>query len=100
MFNTPEQSEEQAFYEYLRRNGMERDYKEFLKDRKERDRGVAELDVLRNPNRWYDPAYDPHFSDKPAGDRCAPSPAARFPASEEGWKNALRFANTTSGSES
>ena len=43
---------------------------------------------------------DPHFSDKPAGDRCAPSPAARFPASEEGWKNALRFANTTSGSES
>jgi hypothetical protein len=42
---------------------------------------------------------DPHFRDpkekrKP---REAPSPAARFPASEEGWKDALDYAKRKAG---
>ena len=38
------------------------------------------LDALR----WK--RIDPHFKDK------APSPAARFPASDEGWNDALAYA--------
>lgn len=34
---------------------------------------------------------DPHFSDKVSGARVAPSPTARFPASEEGWRHATQF---------
>lgn len=40
------------------------------------------MDVLK----WK--VIDPHFSDKQPGPRCAPSPDARFPASEEGWTQA------------
>lgn len=34
---------------------------------------------------------DPHFRDKPAGPRAAPSPIARFPASKEGREHARQF---------
>lgn len=34
---------------------------------------------------------DPHFSDKVPGPREAPSPTARFPASDEGWEHATHF---------
>jgi len=48
---------------------------------------VTELDVIR----WK--KIDPHFSDpkeKRAVDE-APSPAARFPASEKGWCDAIQY---------
>lgn len=35
---------------------------------------------------------DPHFDDKPRTEKEAPSPNARFPATEQGWKDALKFA--------
>lgn len=35
---------------------------------------------------------DPHFSDKPRAEWMAPSPAARFPATDEGWRDALVYA--------
>lgn len=44
------------------------------------------LDALR----WKE--IDPHFSDRPRGADQAPSPAARFPASPEGWQDALAYA--------
>jgi len=42
---------------------------------------------------------DPHFRDPSLKDvyTSAPSPAARFPASPEGWKHALDFARFLSG---
>lgn len=50
---------------------------------------VAEKDVLR----WKE--IDPHFAAPPSiGSRRtdqAPSPAARFPASPEGWKDAIEY---------
>ncbi len=51
-------------------------------------RGAAMKDVLN----WR--VIDPHFSDKPAGGRMAPSPTARFPASPEGERNAALFLAT------
>jgi len=40
---------------------------------------------------------DPHFrAVKPANVKEAPSPDARFPASNDGWKNAVRFATMLS----
>lgn len=49
---------------------------------------VSEVEVLR----WR--KIDPHF--RPTGNvpTEAPSPAARFPATENGWKDALDYANT------
>ena len=43
---------------------------------------------------------DPHFRDpkKHVGQRAAPPPAARFPASEEGWQDALAYAASKKGS--
>lgn len=35
---------------------------------------------------------DPHFDDKPRSDKEAPSPAARFPATDRGWQDALSYA--------
>jgi hypothetical protein len=35
---------------------------------------------------------DPHFDDKPRSPKEAPSPAARFPASAQGWKDAVKYA--------
>jgi hypothetical protein len=35
---------------------------------------------------------DPHFRNKPVDKDVAPSPAARFPASPEGWADALTYA--------
>lgn len=38
---------------------------------------------------------DPHFraaSKAPPSDRCAPSPAARFPATPDGWCDAVSYA--------
>lgn len=37
---------------------------------------------------------DPHFRPDKAAIYEAPSPAARFPASDEGWRDALAFANS------
>lgn len=34
---------------------------------------------------------DPHFTDKAPGKKHAPSPLARFPASDIGWEDALAF---------
>ena len=34
---------------------------------------------------------DPHFRDGKPTKKAAPSPVARFPASAEGWKNAIAF---------
>ena len=54
MFNqTPTPNE--VFEEYLKRQGMWHDFEEFRKDRQEKNRGVVELDVLRDPNKWYTP---------------------------------------------
>jgi hypothetical protein len=49
-------------------------------------RGVSEVEVLR----WK--KIDPHFHADKVDARSAPSPIARFPASAEGWQNALLFA--------
>jgi hypothetical protein len=35
---------------------------------------------------------DPHFRDKPVKKEDAPSPSARFPASDAGWADALMWA--------
>jgi len=54
---------------------------------------VPELEVLR----WQ--AVDPHFrdpNDKSFLIKKAPAPVARFPASPEGWKDALAYAKTKS----
>ncbi len=53
---------------------------------------VTEVEVLR----WRE--IDPHFrapttSENP---KLAPSPAARFPASEEGWQDAIQYASQKS----
>ena len=45
---------------------------------------------LKDVLKWK--TIDPHFSDRPPGPRCAPSPSARFPASEQGWLHATMFA--------
>ncbi len=47
--------------------------------------------------RWR--KIDPHFRNKQLNRREAASPAARFPASDEGWKDAIAYANakTTPG---
>ena len=46
--------------------------------------------TIRDALKWK--VIDPHFSDKlPHGPKHAPSPDARFPASEDGWKNAKLF---------
>ena len=37
---------------------------------------------------------DPHFRIDTRPARQAPSPAARFPATDEGWKDALAYAKT------
>jgi len=52
--------------------------------------GVTALDALK----WK--RIDPHFRDpKPKSTRPeAPSPAARFPASDEGWQDALNYAQS------
>jgi hypothetical protein len=48
---------------------------------------VTELDALK----WKE--IDPHFRDNKAKYlRAAPSPAARFPGSDEGWKDAIAYA--------
>jgi hypothetical protein len=44
--------------------------------------GVSEEMIIR----WV--RIDPHFADKPRGPREAPSPIARFPASDTGWRMA------------
>ena len=51
---------------------------------------VSEADVLR----WR--KIDPHFRDPKASrtPKEAPPPAARFPASKEGWADALVYANS------
>ena len=46
---------DEAFEEFLKQRGMWHEFEKFRKDRSEKDRGVAELDVLRDPNRWYTP---------------------------------------------
>lgn len=51
---------------------------------------VTEMQVLR----WR--RIDPHFRDKPAAPGEAPSPAARFPASDEGWNDAIAYATMKS----
>ncbi len=42
---------------------------------------------------------DPHFRDpkKHVGKRAAPPPAARFPASPEGWADAVAYAQSKTG---
>jgi hypothetical protein len=47
--------------------------------------GSTTLDVIK----WR--IIDPHFRAKASGPREAPSPTARFPASDEGWNMAMRF---------
>lgn len=42
--------------------------------------------------RWR--KIDPHFRSTIVDPKEAPSPAARFPASAEGWKDALEYART------
>jgi hypothetical protein len=51
---------------------------------------VNEVDVLR----WR--KIDPHFRDPKTSrsSKEAPPPAARFPASKEGWADALAYANS------
>jgi len=40
---------------------------------------------------------DPHFSDKKPGNKeVAPPPRARFPADDEGWKDAIEYARLKS----
>lgn len=52
--------------------------------------GVTEAQVLK----WRE--IDPHFRDpkKPRSATEAPSPAARFPASPEGWQDAIAYARS------
>ena len=50
--------------------------------------GIQLKDVLK----WRE--IDPHFRDSDSNDaKKAPSPIARFPASSEGWANAVAFVN-------
>lgn len=53
-------------------------------------RNTTPIDALK----WK--KIDPHFRDpkKPANPREAPSPAARFPATAEGWKDAVSYASS------
>jgi len=37
---------------------------------------------------------DPHFDDKPRTEKEAPSPNARFPATHQGWLDAIKYATT------
>ena len=46
---------------------------------------VSEVDILK----WK--KIDPHFSNKKRSAREAPSPACRFPASDEGWEDAIVY---------
>lgn len=52
---------------------------------------VTEAAVLR----WK--RIDPHFRGGTSTASEAPSPAARFPASKEGWQDALNFAQSKAG---
>jgi hypothetical protein len=54
---------------------------------------VSEMDALR----WR--RIDPHFRDPKTQPKPneAPSPAARFPASKEGWADAVRYAESKAG---
>ncbi len=46
--------------------------------------------TMKDMLKWR--VIDPHFSDKqPKDHKHAPSPIARFPASDEGWEAALSF---------
>ena len=47
---------------------------------------------LKDAVRWK--VLDPHFRGEASTPRQAPSPAARFPASDEGWQDALNYAQT------
>lgn len=50
---------------------------------------VTEVEVLK----WR--KIDPHFRNvKPTSSKEAPSPAARFPASDQGWSDAIEYAYT------
>lgn len=49
--------------------------------------GVLALAALK----WK--SIDPHFHDKKVTDTMAPSPAARFPATEQGWTDAINYAS-------
>jgi hypothetical protein len=44
---------------------------------------------IKDALKWR--VIDPHFSDKPAETRHAPSPDVRFPASDSGWWRALGY---------
>lgn len=50
---------------------------------------------IKNALKWK--RIDPHFSDKKSLANHAPSPAARFPASPEGWQDALDYAKRKGG---
>jgi hypothetical protein len=52
---------------------------------------VSEAQVIR----WR--KIDPHFRDKPVSPTEAPGPAARFPASTEGWRDAIAYAQSKAG---
>lgn len=45
---------------------------------------------LKEAIKWL--RIDPHFDDKPRANREAPSPAARFPATADGWADAISYA--------
>lgn len=52
---------------------------------------VFENVTLRDVVFWRE--IDPHFRAPQKKDRAAPSPIARFPGNDAGWKNAVRFAD-------
>lgn len=47
--------------------------------------------TLKQALRWRQ--IDPHFRDEATTERAAPSPSARFPASVEGWQDAIDYAH-------
>lgn len=47
--------------------------------------------TLKQALRWRQ--VDPHFRDEATTERAAPSPSARFPASVEGWQDAIDYAH-------
>lgn len=47
---------------------------------------VSEMTALK----WR--KIDPHFRDTPTSENEAPGPAARFPASDVGWDDAITYA--------
>ena len=49
---------------------------------------VTEVDILK----WK--KIDPHFRPNKPDPKEAPSPAARFPASKEGWQDAIDYAKS------